>query len=32
MEWIPTLKYLLLGVHGVCGHAMSYQAVNATAS
>jgi hypothetical protein len=24
MRWIPTLEYLLPGVHGACGHVLSY--------
>jgi hypothetical protein len=31
MGWIPT-GVLLPGTHGACGHVLSYQAVNATAS
>jgi hypothetical protein len=31
MGWIPALDYLLSGVHGGCGHVLSYQAANAVA-
>jgi hypothetical protein len=31
MGWIPTLKYLLPGARGACGHVLSCQAVNAAA-
>jgi hypothetical protein len=29
---LPTLEYLLLGMCGACGHVLSCQKVNATAS
>jgi hypothetical protein len=32
MRWIPTLECLLPGMCGACGHVLSCQAVNATAS
>jgi hypothetical protein len=32
MGWIPALKDLLPGAHGTCGHVLSCQVVNTTAS
>jgi hypothetical protein len=32
MGWLPALEYLLPGMRGACGHVLSYQVVNTTAS
>jgi hypothetical protein len=32
MGWIPAIDYMLPGVHGACGHALSYKDVNVTSS
>jgi hypothetical protein len=32
MGWILALEYLLPGTRGACGHVLSYQEVNVTAS
>jgi hypothetical protein len=32
MGWILALEYLLPGAHGACGHVLSCQTINVTAS
>jgi hypothetical protein len=32
MGWIPALEYLLSGARGACGHVLSCQTINVTAS